>query len=254
MARFKVGVQLLPQHTSVDALRGAARAADEMGVDSIWTWDHFFPLFGPEDGNHFEAWTLLAAFAADTSRAMLGTLVSGNTYRNPELLVDMARTVDHVSGGRAYLGVGAGWFQRDHDEYGYDFGTEGSRLRLLEEGLRRIRSRVGKLSPAPVGRLPVLVGGAGEKVTLRLVATYADAWNTFGPPGSWAAKNRVLDEWCREVGRDPTEIERTVLLNVPHELDDVEAYVEAGCDHILVGASDPFDLSHIQRALDLANG
>ncbi len=185
---------------------------------------------------------------------MLGILVSGNTYRNPELLADMARTVDHISGGRAYLGIGAGWFERDYDEYGFEFGTAGGRLRALEASLERIRARVPELSPPPVGRLPVMVGGAGEKVTLRLVASHADAWNTFGPPESWAAKNRVLDEWCGKVGRDPAEIERTVLLNVPDELDDVDAYVEAGCDHVLVGAGDPFDLSHVQLALDLARG
>jgi probable F420-dependent oxidoreductase len=251
MGSFKVGVQLWPQHTSVEALRDAWKAADALGVDSIWVWDHFYPLFGEEYGRHFEAWTLLSAMAVETSHAMIGTEVTGNSYRNPDLLADMARTVDHLSGGRAYLGIGAGWFERDYEEYGYDFGTGPSRLTDLEESLKRIRARLGKLNPPPVGDLPVLIGGGGEKVTLRLVATYADGWNSFGPLDQWSHKNGVLDDWCAKVGRDPFEIERTVGLNFPNELDDLEGYLEAGCQHIIVGCGDPFDLSPIAKALSV---
>jgi probable F420-dependent oxidoreductase len=252
--RCRIGVQFHPQHTTVDAIRAAARTVDEMGVDSIWVWDHFYPLYGPADGNHFEGWTLLAAIAADTSRAMVGTLVACNTYRNPDLHADMARTIDHISGGRAYLGIGAGWFERDYDEYGYDFSTAGSRLRDLEAGLQRMKARISRLSPPPIGKLPILVGGSGEKVTLRLVATYADAWNSFGPPESWAHKNAVLDRWCAEVGRDPAEIERTVLLNAPAELDRFDELLEVGCDHVIVGVGDPARIDHVERALALARG
>lgn len=250
----KVGVQLWPQHTTTDAIRRAARAADEMGVDSIWVWDHFFPLFGDGEGSHFEGWTLLSAIAADTSNAMVGTLVTGNPYRNPELLADMARTVDHISGGRAYLGVGSGWFEKDFDEYGYDFGTAGSRLRDLEAALPRIKERIAQLNPGPVGRLPLLIGGSGEKVTLRLVATYADAWNAFGPPDSYAHKNRVLDGWCEEVGRDPAEIERTVALMDPADVEQLPELVEAGATHVILGRPDPFDLDPVARMLELARG
>lgn len=251
-SRCRVGVQLWPQHTSVDDLRAAWRGADELGVDSIWIWDHFFPLTGDPDGAHFEGWTLLAAMAADTSKAMLGTLVTGIGYRNPELLADMARTADHICGGRLYLGLGAGWFERDYEEYGYEFGTAVGRLRDLEEALPRITTRLGRLTPPPVGPLPLLLGGSGEKVTLRLVAEHADAWNTFGPPDSWAHKNRVLDEWCERIGRDPSSIERTVALLQPDEIDQLDDFVAAGAQHVILGLGHPFDLDAVQRLLDAA--
>lgn len=246
---LRVGIQLHPQATTVDDLRGAWRAADEMGADSIWTWDHFYPLYGDPDAAHFEGWTLLSVMAADTSRARLGMLVTCNSYRNPELLADMARTVDHVSGGRTYLGVGAGWFERDYREYGYDFGTVGSRLRRLEADLPRMKRRLAALDPAPVGDLPILIGGSGEKVTLRLVAEHAQAWNAFGPPENFARLNGVLDEWCARVGRDPGEIERTVAVQGT-DVDDVERYVEAGADHVIVMTGHPFDLGPLQSLID----
>ncbi len=248
-AKLKVGIQIQPQGVSVADMRAAARAADETGADSIWIWDHFYPLFGDPDATHFEAWTLLSAFAADTSRAHLGTLVSGNTYRNPELLADMARTLDHVSGGRMYLGVGAGWFERDYTEYGYEFGTVGSRLRQLEADLPRMKARLGKLNPPPVGGMPILIGGSGEKVTLRLVAEYADAWNAFGPPENFGRLSGILDDWCAKVGRDPAEIERTVAIG-PDDVHDIGRYSDVGADHVILMSGGPFDLAPLQVLID----
>ncbi|HEY3672665.1 MAG TPA: LLM class F420-dependent oxidoreductase [Acidimicrobiia bacterium] len=251
MARFRVGVQLHPQATTVEEMRAAWKAADDLGVDSIWTWDHFYPLYGEPDAAHFEAWSLLAAMAVDTQRARLGLLVGCNSYRNPDLLADMARTVDHLSGGRLYLGIGSGWFERDYDEYGYEFGTAVGRLRALGEALPRVKARLGKLNPPPVGSLPILIGGGGEKVTLRLVAEHADAWNTFGPPETYARKNAVLDDWCAQLGRDPGTIERTVGI-AAHEVDDVEAYLDAGATHLIVMTGHPYDLTAVERLLGLA--
>ena len=249
MGRFKVGAQFHPQQCSMDDLRAGWREADAMGVDTIWNWDHFYPLYGEADGPHFEGWTQLAAMACDTQQAMFGALVTCNSYRNPELLADMARTVDHISGGRLILGIGSGWFDRDYQEYGYEFGTKLGRLEALESALPRIKARLAKLNPPPMGPLPILIGGGGEKVTLRLVAEYADMWNGFGPPESWAKKNVILDEWCEKVGRDPKAIERTVQIQTS-EVGDAEAFIEAGAEHLIVGLGYPFDLKAVQGLLD----
>jgi probable F420-dependent oxidoreductase len=249
VGRFKVGVQLEPQHCSVDDLRAAWRAADAMGVDSVFTWDHFFPLHGDPDGRHYEGWSLLGAMACDTSRASVGLLVSCASYRSPDLTADMARTLDHVSGGRLILGLGAGWCERDYDEYGFAFGTPASRLEALERDIVRIRARIGSLNPPPRGPLPLMIGGGGERVTLRIAAQYADMWNGFGPIDTFTRKNGVLNEWCRTVGRDPAAVERTVLLNQPGDLERVDAFVEAGAQHVIVPARAPFDLSAVERVL-----
>jgi probable F420-dependent oxidoreductase len=251
MTAPKIGVQLHPQATSVDDLRAAWKAADALGVDSIWIWDHFYPLYGDPEAPHFEAYTLLSALAVETTNARFGALVTCNSYRNPDLLADMARTIDHLSGGRFILGIGSGWMERDYEEYGFPFGTAPGRLRALGEALPRIKERLGKLTPGPVGPLPILIGGSGEKVTLRLVAKHADMWNSFGPPETFQHKNEVLDHWCRTEGRDPKAIERTVAISAG-EVDQLDAYVAAGADHIIVMTGHPFDLDPVATLLDRA--
>ena len=246
---MKIGVQLHPQATSLAEMRAAWKAADAMGVDSIWTWDHFYPLYGDPDAAHFECYTLLAAMAADTSHARLGALVTCYSYRNANLLADMSRTIDHISNGRFVLGIGSGWFERDYNEYGYDFGTAPGRLRTLAEGLPVIKERLSRLNPGPVnGTIPLMIGGSGEKVTLRLTAQHADLHNTFGPVDHFRGKMEVLDRWCAELGRNPRDIERTVALPA-NEAGKIGEYAEAGADHVIFMVGNPYDLSFVEKVL-----
>ena len=254
MATIKIGVQLHPQHTSFEEYRRAWLRLDELGVDSLWNWDHFFPLYGNANGPHFEGWTSLAVLGAQTRRATVGNLVLSMSYRNPALLAAMARTLDHATDGRLILGLGAGWFARDYREYGYDFGTAGARLRNLERGIEIVKERWQKDSPKPLrGTIPVLVGGGGEKVTLRITARHADLWNGFGPAERWGQKNRVLDDWCRRLGRDPDAIERTAALG-ERDVERPDAYVEQGATHLIYGLGAPFNLAPIERLLAWRDG
>lgn len=230
-------------------MRDAWKAADALGVDSLWTWDHFYPLYGDPDATHFECYSLLAAMAVDTCHATIGALVTCYSYRNPHLLADMARTIDHLSRGRFVLGLGSGWFERDYTEYDYEFGTAPGRLKILEAGLPVVKERLEKLNPGPVnGKIPLMIGGSGEKVTLRLVAEHADMLNTFGPVDNFRRKNDVLNDWCAKVGRDPRAIERTVAIEAK-DLADADGYAAAGADHLIVMLGAPFNLDPVAEFL-----
>lgn len=249
--RFKVGVTIHPQQCTITELRDAWRRADDLGVDSIWFWDHFFPLYGNPDGNHFECWSLLAAAAIDTRAPQIGPMVTAIGYRNPDLIAYLAGTVDQLSGGRLVLGLGAGWFERDYDEFGFDFGEARDRLRTLKNALPRIKERIRKLKPGPAGPMPILIGGGGERVTLRLVAEHAQMWNALGSPDEYARKSKILDEWCRKIGREPNEIERTANVSVSSARD-VEEYVDAGLQHFILRLAHPFETKALQRVLKQA--
>ena len=243
---IRIGVQLQPQHASYAALRDAVAEAEQIGVDIVFNWDHFYPLNGDPDGAHFECWTMLGAWAQQTSRVELGALVTCNSYRNPDLLADMARTVDHISDGRLILGIGSGWFEKDYQQYGYEFGTAGSRLDALAGALPRIESRWARLNPAPTRKIPVLIGGGGERKTLRLVAQHGDIWHSFADLDTFRHKTGVLDNWCRELGRDPAEIERSVgVQGKPAELG--PDLLAAGARLFTVGLGGPsYDLSAVR--------
>lgn len=244
----RIGVQLQPQHsTEYRHIRDAVRRCEDMGVDVAFNWDHFFPLYGDPDGAHYECWTMLAAWAEQTSRIEIGALVTCNSYRNPELLADMARTVDHISDGRLILGIGSGWKQKDYDEYGYEFGTAGSRLDDLAEAIPRIEARLGKLNPAPLRHIPILIGGQGEKKTLRLVAEHADIWHGFTDRSTYPRKAEVLDRHCADVGRDAAAVERSS--GVPEGSEDAmlaeaDALVGLGVTLLTIGVNGPdYDLT-----------
>ena len=243
---IRIGVQLQPQHApQYGQIRDAVRRCEDIGVDIAFNWDHFFPLYGDPDGAHFECWTMLGAWAEQTSRIQIGALVTCNSYRNPELLADMARTVDHISSGRLVLGIGSGWKQKDYDEYGYEFGTAGSRLDDLAAALPRIKARLAKLNPGPTRDIPVLIGGGGERKTLRLVAEYADVWHSFTSADEFPAKSKVLARHCTDVGRDPASIERSAAVQDRGGLvDNAETLAGLGVTLLTVACDGPnYDLS-----------
>jgi len=242
---IRIGLQVQPQHAEWASIRQAVLDAEEMGVDVVFTWDHFYPLDGDPAGKHFECYSMLAAFGAMTERVEVGALVTCNSYRNPDLLADMARTIDHISAGRFILGIGSGWMEKDYDEYGYEFGTKGSRLDVLADALPRIEARLERLNPRPTRDIPVLIGGGGEQKTLRLVARHADMWHGFGDASTVERKHDVIDRWCAEEGRDPGEIERsTTVHGMPGET--AAALLELGTRLFVLRASGPtYDLSDL---------
>ena len=225
---MKFGAQLWSQQTDWPAFRDAAIAADEAGWDSVWTWDHLLAIFGPWEQPIFEGWSVLSALGPLTKRVRLGLMVGANTFRKPGLTAKLATTLDHVSGGRAILGIGGAWFEREHEAFGIpDWGPVGERLDRLDESVMLLRrlldgerfSHTGRFytltdalcEPRPIQpHLPILVGGSGPRKTLRTTALRADAWNTSGTVDEVRAKVEILERHCADVGRNPDEIERTI--------------------------------------------
>jgi F420-dependent oxidoreductase-like protein len=232
MTDLKLGVSLFAQASPWPELLDTARRIDRLGYDSLWTWDHLYAIFGDPYQPIFEGWGMLHAWAMATQRVRLGLMVGANTFRNPGHVAKLAATLDHVSGGRAILGLGAGWFEREHEAFGFDFGSGfGERLDRLIEAVPLVRrlldgeevTHEGRFyrfdravcAPRPVqDHLPILIGGSGPRKTIPLIARSADMWNLYGTPEEVATADAALREACSAVGRDEREIERTVNLNV----------------------------------------
>ncbi len=216
-----------PSQTFTDVMELCTHA-EESGWDGIWYADHFMPNAEDTSAPHPEAWTTLAAIGARTQRIRIGTLVAGNTYRHPAVLAKVATTLDHITNGRVVLGLGSGWQENEHKQYGIEFYTVAERLARLDEACQVIKALFsdekanfdGKFyqlndasfEPKPVQKpLPLLIGGGGEKVTLKITAKYADEWNVWGDPELLRHKMGILDQHCADVGRDPKDIQRTAV-------------------------------------------
>ncbi len=231
-AGLGLGAAFWIQEARWPALRDAVRAAEDAGFGSVWVDDHLLNDEGDPDRPKLEGWTTLTALAAVTSRVRLGLLVGANTFRNPGLVAKMAVTLDEISGGRAVLGLGAGWMEQEHRAFGFDFGASpGERLDRLEESVMLVRrllagervTHAGRfyafadavVRPGPIrGSIPILIGGSGRRRTLRIVARHADVWNCYGDAGELADASAALDEHCAAIGRDPATVARTVTQNV----------------------------------------
>jgi alkanesulfonate monooxygenase SsuD/methylene tetrahydromethanopterin reductase-like flavin-dependent oxidoreductase (luciferase family) len=239
---LKIGVNLWSQRTSWADFLAAAQRVDRLGYRSLWTWDHIHAIFGDPQQDIFEAYTTLAAWAQATEQIELGLMVGANTFRNPGIVAKSIATIDHISGGRAILGIGGAWFEYEHTAHGIDFGSgHGQRLDWLDESVAAMTQLLGggtvtspegghyafqdlRHNPRPVrAKVPVMIGGTGRKKTLRTLAKYGDQWNAFGTPEELAELDAVLRAHCEAVGRDHREIARTVNLWIVIRDDPAEA-------------------------------
>jgi alkanesulfonate monooxygenase SsuD/methylene tetrahydromethanopterin reductase-like flavin-dependent oxidoreductase (luciferase family) len=228
VAELRLGILPWGQATDWESLESVARRVEELGYQHVWAWDHLHAIFGDPDQPIFEGWMTLAAWAQVTRRVRLGLLVGANTFRNPGVVAKMATTLDHISRGRAILGLGGAWFEHEHQAHGLDFGSgPGERLTWMHEAVAAVRTLLdGGVATSPAGgryrfdqlrqlprplqpHLPIMIGGSGEKRTLRTVATYADMWNAMGGTEFLRRKVAVLEEHCAAVGRDMSQIELT---------------------------------------------
>ncbi len=304
---IRFGANCWAQYTDWPSLLEAGRRADRLGYYSLWTWDHLYPIVGSANGPMFEGYMVLAAWAQATHKVRIGLMVGANPFRNPGLTVKMATALDHISNGRTYLGIGSAWNDTEARAFGIEFGdSPAERLRWLREALPVMRAMLHGEQPSAAGpryamkdvrnlpaplqaRLPLLIGGGGPKVTLRLVARYGDANNVGGDIDSVRGKEAILVQHCHEVGRDPDEIERTanigpvlvrdshaeaarVLQRIythnggartwsgrpaaaqpvgtpEHLVELFEPYVELGYRHFIIGFPSPYDEETMVRLM-----
>jgi F420-dependent oxidoreductase-like protein len=227
---MRFGIQTGPQHVSWPELLDIWQVADRLSFDTAWTFDHFFPIMSDPKGSQLEGWVTLTALAEETRHVRVGTLVTGITYREPAVLAKMGATLDVITGGRLEMGLGAAWFQQEHEALGIPFPPVAERIKRLGEACEVIKRmwtedvatwdgqyyhiREAYCNPKPVQKPhpPILIGGGGEQLTLKMVARYADAWNAFGPPELFRHKIDVLRRHCEAIGRDPETIEKSVSM------------------------------------------
>jgi F420-dependent oxidoreductase-like protein len=272
MARLRFGIKTAQQHTNYADMLAVWQAADAVEVfEHAWLFDHFIPIFGDPDGPCLEGWTLLAALAAQTRRIRVGHMVNGNTYRHPAVLANMGATLDIISNGRLDMGIGAGWNELEHSSYAIELLPPGKRLSQFEEACEVIRLlwtqqyadfegtyyqlKQARCEPKPVQQPypPIVIGGSGERRTLRIVAKYADVWNfAGGPVDQFRHKLAVLEEHCRAVGRDPATIEKSIQLPVAYDdlpgyIASTREYIAAGANHIIFNLRAPYPAGIIER-------
>ena len=272
MADLQFGIKTAPQHTTYEAMLAVWQEADATpAFEHAWLFDHFAPIFSDLDGPCLEGWTLLAAFAARTNRLRLGLMVTGNTYRHPAVLAHIAATVDVISGGRLDLGLGAGWNEYEHASMGIPLFAPGERIRRLDEACdlikllftqrttdyegRYYQLRDARCEPKPVQRPypPFVIGGGGERLTLRVAARHADVWNFAGGPAEeFARKAGILHEHCAAVGRDPAAIRLSVQLPVDYDdlaatAQEAQRYVDAGATHLVLNLRAPYPAGIVGR-------
>jgi F420-dependent oxidoreductase-like protein len=268
-----------PQHGPWADFLAVWRAADEMDVfEPAWTMDHFYPLTPPIEGPHLESWAVLAAMAQATRRLRLGCMVNGMHYRHPAVTANAAATLDHISNGRFVLGLGAGWFEPESDAYGIELGTLKERFDRLDEGLEVVTSLLqneltnfsgkyyrltdARCEPKPIQRkLPIAVGGKGPNRTLRSVARWADHWDTIAnSPADWQALNETLIERCAEIGRNPSEILRSVHLFWPYDADPKQladqaaGFHAAGVDLVIFSMRGPYEVRLLEPLANALRG
>jgi F420-dependent oxidoreductase-like protein len=274
MPGLRWGIKTAPQHTTYDAMLAVWREADQTSAfEHAWLFDHFNPIQGSLDGSCFEGWTMLSALAAQTERLRLGLMVAGNTYRHPAVHAHMAATVDVISNGRLDFGVGAGWNEYEHQSMGIPLYAPGERIRRLGEACeitkrlwtqhltdfdgRYYQLAQARLEPKPIQQPhpPIVIGGSGEQLTLRVAAQYADIWNFTGDVATFQHKVRVLHEHCAVVGRDPQEIELSVQVRInyddlPATVETLKPLVAAGATHLVLMLAYPYPDGIVARLAD----
>jgi F420-dependent oxidoreductase-like protein len=273
--KLSFGIKTAPQNVSYEDIVRVWREADGIpAFEHAWVFDHFMPLGNDPTGPCLEGWTLLAALAAQTERLRIGQMVTGNTYRHPTVLANMGATVDVISNGRLDFGIGAGWNELEHTAYGIPLYAPGERINRLGEACevtrllwtetvanfdgRYYQLKDARCEPKPLQKPypPFVIGGSGEQKTLRVVARYADIWNySGGPVETFQHKNEVLDGYCREIGRDPAAIARSVQVRFDQAAPEqtralLKDFVQAGASHLVVAVTSPYPEHVARRVVD----